>query len=178
MSALFLLNALLFFRFFFHGNLSVDDVQRYLVAIFIGNQNGVVPVLQLRAFLDSRLASAPGVDGRNARPPRQMTSRTIEYNRFGSLRDRLALGRQDAPGLVFQFVELVIVAGREMKAPAFATHDVLFAKPERGASRRVGKLFALHHELLRHHLHMHLTASTVRACGSADAIAFQDGLLD
>ena len=28
MSALFLLNALFFFRFFFHGNLAVDDVQR------------------------------------------------------------------------------------------------------------------------------------------------------
>jgi hypothetical protein len=54
MSALFLLNAFFIVRFLFHGVLSVDDVERdpaNFVAIFIRNQNGVMPVLQLWPLL-------------------------------------------------------------------------------------------------------------------------------
>src|SRR4030088_2332220 len=74
----------------------------------------------------------------------------------------LALGRHDAPGFILQFVELVVVAGLEIKVALFATFHVLVAEPERGAGRRVDELVALQHELLRHHLHMHRTASPVR----------------
>jgi hypothetical protein len=84
MSALFLLNALFFFRFFFHGNLSVDDVQRdpaNFVAMFIGNEDGVVPVLQLWAFLEQPLGECRrGVHCRNV--VRQFHS-TFIANRIG-----------------------------------------------------------------------------------------------
>jgi hypothetical protein len=75
----------------------------------------------------------------------------------------LALDRHDTPGFVFQFVELVIVAGLKDETARFAAYNVPVAQPESGTGRRMGKPVASRHELFRHHLHMHLVASTVQA---------------
>jgi hypothetical protein len=85
---------------------------------------------------------------------------------FGFRLQPSALDRHDAPSLVFQLVEFVVIAGLKVQATWLAADAVLVAEPKRGAGRPMDELVALQHELLGHHLHMHLTVPTVQASGS------------